>query len=169
VYLTNPANILPAGKKADQKTLKRFHLFLKNYQERLNDYKVNTAVSAAMEFLNDLTGNKAVLDREIVQQFLTAFSVMVPHFSSELLEKLLGVQLKDCVWPEFNSELASIDEVEIAIQINGKLRATIVVSKTLSNDEVAQLATQAAKQWLEGKEVLKQIVVPHRLVSFVIK
>lgn len=169
VYLTNPANILPAGKKADQKTLKRFHLFLKNYQERLNDYKVNTAVSAAMEFLNDLTGNKAVLDREIVKEFLTAFSVMVPHFSSELLEKLLGVQLKDCVWPEFNSELASVDEVEIAIQINGKLRTTIVVAKTLSNDEVAQLATQAAKQWLEGKEVLKQIVVPHRLVSFVIK
>lgn len=168
-YLTNPANILPAGKKADEKTLKRFHFFLKQYEERVNDYKVNTAVSSVMEFLNDLTGNKAVIDREIAQQLLTALSIMVPHFSSELLEKLLNLQLKDCVWPQYNPALAAVDDVEIAIQINGKLRATLVVSKSISDADLAQKAAEAVKQWLEGKEIVKQIVVPQRLVSFVIK
>lgn len=168
-FITEPGNVLPAGHKADEKAYKRFHRFLKAYQERLNIYRVNTAVASIMEYLNDLQSEKLAFDHALLEQFLTALSPMVPHFSSELFEIVLGKQLEHAVWPVVDEQLAAIDEIEIAVQINGKLRTTIMAKKGVSHDEATVAAKKAAAKWLEGCEVLKTIVVQDRLVSFVIK
>ncbi len=168
-YLTNPQNILPAGQKAEEKTKKRFHLFLKDFQERIDSFKTNTSVSAVMEFLNDLTGQKQKLDHEITEQFLTAISLVVPHFSSELLEKLLNKQLQDCKWPKYDPKLAQIDEIEIAIQVNGKLRGTLAANKGITQEEAEPKAKEIIAKWLEGKNIIKIIFVKDRLISFVIR
>lgn len=168
-FITEPGNLLPAGVTADEKAYKRFHRFFKAYQERLNLYRVNTAVAAVMEYMNDLQGDKLIFDHNLLTQFLTALSPMVPHFSSELFEAVLGKQLENAAWPVVDEKLAAIDEVEIAVQINGKLRTTIMAKKGISSDDATVAAKKAAAKWLDGNEILKTIVVQDRLVSFVIK
>jgi len=168
-FLTNENNILPSGQTSNESTTKRFHRFLKAYQERINDFKVNTGVSAAMEYLNDLEREKQKLDHTIIEAFLTAMSVMTPHLASELLEKLLNKQLEKCVWPKFDPKLAELSDVEIAIQICGKLRATITTAKGAKQETVEAEARKTAEKWLEGKTIIKVVFVPDRLINFVVK
>ena len=168
-YLTTPDNILPEGKNADEKSLRAFHRFLKKYQERLDDFKVNTAVAAIMEYLNELTDNKYKLDHRMLEQLLVAISVMVPHFSSELIEQLLGKQLENCTWPKFDSELAAENDVEFAIQVNGKLRGSIVLPKGSAQALVEPQAKNIIAAWLKDKQIVKVVFVADRLISFVVK
>jgi len=167
-FLNKTGSVLPAGVQADEKSIKRFHKFLKAYQERLAEFKVNTAVSAIMEYLNALEGEKLVFDQNMCEQFLTALSVMVPHFSSELFEILLGKKLENAKWPVFDVALAQENEVTLVVQINGKLRADLVLAKDTTQAIVEPLARQAASKWLEGKEVIKVIFVANRLINFVV-
>ncbi|MCB9493183.1 MAG: leucine--tRNA ligase [Epsilonproteobacteria bacterium] len=164
-FLTNDKNI--ALQAADEKSLKRFHAFLKDFTTRIHDFKPNTAVSAIMEYLNDLEADKCVLDKQLLEHFLAAISVMVPHFASELLETLVGKQLADCSWPEYDAALAESDEVTIVIQVNGKTRTSLVKAKDVTQADIEKEAAQAAEKWLAGKTIRKTIFVPNRLINFV--
>ncbi|MFH1644568.1 MAG: leucine--tRNA ligase [bacterium] len=165
-FLTTKENI---KEKVDEKSLKRFHLFLKDFQTRVDNFKVNTAVSAIMEYLNDLSSNKFEINKNLTEQLLTAISIMVPHFSSELMVQVVGKELENCTWPEYDSELAQVDEIEIAIQVNGKLRGTIKTTKGISQETIKSQAKEIIAKWLEGKKLVKTIFVPDRLISFVVK
>lgn len=166
-FVNNPANLC-LGQQADEKTVRRFHIFLKDFSERVESFKVNTAVASCMELFNDLSAQKLKLDKTLLAQFLTVFSIMVPHFSSELLEKVLGLSLANMHWPNFDPALAKKDQLEIPIQINGKLRATISVAANLGQQEVIALARQAAAKWLDGQAVKKEVFIAGRLVNFVV-
>ena len=74
-------------------------------------------------------------------------------------------------WPEYNEELAKVDEVEIAVQINGKLRGNIEVTKSINKDDLLAAAREQenVSTHLKNKDVVKEIVVPKRLVNFVVK
>jgi leucyl-tRNA synthetase len=165
-FLNDKNNIVVS---VDTKSEKRFHLFLKCFQERLENYKVNTAVSSIMEYLNDLTSQKLKLDFVLLEKFLTALSVMVPHFSSELLQACLNKNLEDCAWPMFDAALAQVSEIEIAIQVNGKLRGKLQTEKGIDQDRAVEQAKVLISKWLEGKKIIKVIFVKDRLVSFVVK
>jgi leucyl-tRNA synthetase len=165
-YLTNQQNIVEV---ADETTKKRFHLFLKEYETRIENFKTNTAVSALMEFLNDLTGKKLKLDKELLEKFLVVVAPMVPHFSSELLERLLKKQLKDTFWSSHDPNLAEVNEIQIAIQVNGKLRGTLNINKDPQKETVRIEAVKIVEKWLAEKELVKFIYVPNRLVNFVVK
>ncbi|KKQ48633.1 MAG: Leucine-tRNA ligase [candidate division TM6 bacterium GW2011_GWF2_38_10] len=166
-YLTNPSHYTKG--KADIAVQKRFARFLKDYQQRINDFKPNTAVASIMEFLNDLEAQSYVLDTELMESLLVAVSVMVPHFSSELLEQLLGKQLENCSWPCVNEALAEVTEVEYAIQVNGKLRGTLVMKKGITQADIEPLAKQEVSSWLAEKTIVRVVFVPNRLISFVVK
>jgi leucyl-tRNA synthetase len=167
--LHKPGLILPAGQQATEASQRRFHRFLKAYQERLADYKVNTAVSAVMEYLNAIEAEKLTLDHAIAEQLLVALSVMVPFYASELLESLLGKQLEYATWPLYDQALAEEDSVTLVVQVNGKLRASLDLKKGLEQDVVEPLAREAASKWLEGVTVLKVVLVKDRLINFVVK
>lgn len=167
-FLTKQGSVLAPGVSADDASVRRFHKFLKTYQERIAEFKVNTAVSAIMEYLNDLEEHKLIFDRDMCEKFLVALSVMVPHFSSELLEMLLGKQLENSAWPTFDAELAQESTVTLVVQINGKLRASLVVSRGLDRETVEASARQTAAKWLEGKIERKVIFVQDKLINFVI-
>jgi leucyl-tRNA synthetase len=169
IFLTDPKNILSNEKTTDEKSTKRFHRFLKDYQERLDLYKVNTAVSAVMEYLNDLTSKHFALDKKMVVDFLTSISVMAPHFASELLSKVAGKKIEECLWPEFDSQQACVDEVEFAIQVNGKLRGTLLAAKDCGQNDIELKAKEIVDKWFVGKQILKVIFVKNRLISFVVK
>ena len=86
-----------------------------------------------------------------------------------MLEALLGKQLAACVWPTFDPALTVQDQLAIAIQINGKLRGDITVARGTSKTDIEQQAKEAVAKRLEGKEIIKVIYVPDRLVNFVVR
>jgi leucyl-tRNA synthetase len=168
-FITNPDTRLPKGQKEDIQVTRRVHKFLKEFQERLAHFKPNTAISAMMEWLNDAIAQSMKLSPETIGTMLVSLSVLAPHMASELLETLLGKKLSECQWPAYDPELAQPNSISLVVQVNGKVRANILVQPGVSQDEVEPLAREAIAKWLEDKEIIKIVFVPDRLISFVIK
>ncbi len=167
-YMSEPAHIVSDSIESVQ-TTRRVHTFLKQYQERLNAFKPNTAVSAFMELLNDLIASKAVISTSHAEAIIVSLSVLAPHMASELLELLFKKQLRHCIWPKYDESLTTTTQAVYALQINGKLRATIEVALDTPQDTVIALGTSAVSKWLEGKTIVKTIFVQNKTVNFVIK
>lgn len=165
-YLTNPATRTEHEQLA---VTKRLHRFLKDFQDRLDNVKPNTALASFMEWLNDAHVSQMQLHAASMEKVITALSVFAPHMASELLEQLLGKQLEQCTWPAYDPQYAVVDEVTIAIQVNGKLRGDVTVRAGSSQDVLRPQAEAAVAKWLDGKQVIKIIFVENRLINFVAK
>ena len=129
----------------------------------------NTAISSMMEWLNDMTAGHKQLSKDSLEKFLIYFSTMAPHMASELLEQLLGKTLQKCDWPTYDSVLVEQDTVTIIVKVNGKLRANIEMKKGSEQSKVEQEARRVIHKWLEGKEPIKVVFVPDRLINFVVQ
>jgi len=167
-YVTNADNIVDDAQET-QDAKKRVHQFLQEYQKRLMSFKPNTAISAFMEFVNDLNGQKLKLGRSSAESVVISLSVFSPHMASELLETLFAKQLQDCSWPAFDAALAQESEIALVVQVNGKVRANIPCPRGATQKDVQHKAELAVAKWLEGKKIVKTIFVPDRLISFVVK
>ena len=167
-FLTNPNNRTTRDAQTVA-TTKRLHKFLKNFQERVDQFKPNTAVSAFMEWVNDASAGGMQLSDESLEIILVTLSTMAPHLASELLGTLLNKKLQDCSWPTYDAALAADNEVEVAVQVNGKLRGTVLVPRGAQQDVVQQLAQVAIAKWLEGKEIVRIIFVQDRLLNFFVQ
>ena len=173
-------DILHPGLSSEQKKLRlKTHQTL---QKVTDDYgrrqTFNTAIAASMELLNTTTkfreSNKDEDDRVVVQEALEIVILMlapiVPHFSHALWNQLGHKNaVIDEFWPTLDEEALAQDSVVIVIQVNGKMRDKIEVSKTISKEELEQKTLQAksVKRFIDGKKVHKIIVVPDRLVNVV--
>ena len=144
-------------------------------------FHFNTAISAVMELLNHLyqfdlangrdPGRLAAF-REAVRAIVLLLAPMVPHMAEELWGMLdTTASIMQTPWPQYDPEIAREDEVEIVIQINGKLRGKIVAAAGATQETVRELALacEQISPWVSGKEIKKVIVVPGKLVSIVIK
>ncbi len=167
-YCTAPATLLPDGTPEDRATTVRVHRLIRDVQERLGLFKPNTVVAAFMEWINEATRNEMVLSKDSLEKIVVLLSVMAPHISSELLETILGKQLADCSWPAYDASYLQEHEVTITLQVNGKVRATLAVPRSTEQAAMVELGRQLLAKWLEGKTVLKTIVVPQKLVNFVV-
>lgn len=167
-YVTNPATILNTTEE-DPTVTKRFHKFLKSFQERLDLFKPNTAISAAMEWLNDATTQHMKLSKKTIQDLLVTLSCMIPHMSSELLEQLLGKKLEGCTWPTFDKQMVIDDTVVLIIQVNGKMRGEIIVARNSDQKSIETSAQELIAKWLHEKRIAKIIFVKERLINFVVK
>lgn len=167
-FLTNEKNVVPVGQTEQPEVTKHFHKFLKAFQERLAHFKPNTSIPACMEWLNGCLEHNMRLSKNTVQQFLTAFSVLAPHFSSELLEKLCGIALHNCDWPTYDPQLAREDTVTIVIQVNGKTRSELHVAKDSGQQMIEPQAQVLIQKWLENKPLKKIVFVPNKLINFVV-
>ncbi len=168
-YLMTPSNLLDEGQQEDEQVTKRFHKFLKQFQNRIDYFKPNTAISAMMEWLNDVTVHKMQLSADTVEKFLVVLSTMAPFMAAELLEKLFCKSLSDCVWPVYDPVFVQEDSVTIVVQVNGKLRANIVADRDADQSNVEPAARDAVLKWLDGKETIKTVFVKNRLINFVVK
>ena len=152
-----------------------------------NDFeglRYNTAVAALMELLNELYDFKAQAGsasaselfavREAVEALVLMLAPFAPHVAEELWEALGhqgGILRSGARWPESDRALARKDEAEIAVQVNGKLRGRVNVPASATEDETraAALADERVRAWTEGKQIVKTVVVPGRLVNVVVK
>ena len=140
-------------------------------------YTFNTAVAASMELLNAINkfDDDSAAGRAVAQEALEAvvlmLSPMVPHICHELWS-VLGHEtpLIDMPWPSFDEQALEADEIEIVLQVNGKLRGRISVSAAADKDSITELALADAnvQKHIDGKEIRKTIVVPGRLVNIVV-
>lgn len=149
---------------------KSFNQTVKKVTEDYEGLRFNTAISQMMVFIND--GYKAeVLPKEYVEGFVKLLSPLAPHLSEELWEKLgHTTTITYETWPTFDEAKLVDDEVEIPVQIKGKVRVKLIVSKDATKEELEALAlaSEQVQHWLEGKEVKKIIAIPGKMINIVI-
>lgn len=168
-YLTDEKHRCASGEKEDIKATKRVHKFVRDYQDRLDHLKPNTAISAMMEFTNDAIGSGLRLQDDSIERIIASLGVMAPHMASELAQNLLGKQLRECAWPTFDPKLVVESEITLVVQVNGKVRANITVARGATQEQVESQARESIAKWLESKHVVKVIFVKDRLISFVVR
>ncbi len=135
----------------------------------IESLKFNTAISALMVYLNRLTEQKETA-REDFETFLALLHPFAPHITDELWEVSGGQgTLMKRTWPEANKAVIASRDIEVPVQINGKIREKLRVKETTPQEELKRLALEAAAPHTAGKTIVKTIVVPGRLVSIVIK
>ncbi len=147
------------------------HKTIKKIGNDIVEFKLNTCISSLM-ILSNAVEEKGISSGDFAKlvQILAPFA---PHLAEEIWRDKLGntESIFRPAWPKYDPELIKDDVVNLVVQINGKLRATIEVAADISEDEAKKLATENEniKKWLEGKEVVKIIFVPGKLLNIVIK
>ena len=152
---------------ANQNLEKVYHQTVKKVTEDYAELRFNTAISQMMMFINDAY-KAETLPKEYVEGFVKMLAPVAPHVAEELWNKLGHNETISYVsWPTFDESKLVEDEVEIVVQVMGKVRAKLTMKKDASKEEMEQLALEAIKEQIEGKTVRKVIVVPGKLVNIV--
>ncbi|MCK8815901.1 leucine--tRNA ligase [Natroniella sulfidigena] len=165
---------------ADKKLHRQLHVTIKDVTVDVGERKqLNTAISAIMElvnsaykYLNDVQELNYQLLRAVVEKIILVLAPFAPHMTEELWSQL---GFEDSVhqqsWPEYDEEAIKKDEITIVIQVNGKVRDKVEVAADISEDKLKELVKKQdnVQRYLEGKEVVKEIVVPQKLVNLVVK
>ena len=152
---------------------------IKKVTENCNRFSFNTAISAVMEMVNSLYSYKekvkeynAPVITEAINSLILLLYPFVPHITSELWEVSGHAdKLSTHAWPEYDSSALVVNEIEIVLQINGKIRDKMVISPDLTPDEMKELALRSEKvqSLIEGKQIVKVIAVPKKLINIVVK
>jgi len=161
--VTNEPALNPAS-------LSLLHKTIAKITSDIDNFKFNTAISALMILVNNLTEAPAIGRHElsIVLQLVAPFA---PHLAEELWQSLNNdTSIFKSIWPTSNPELARDETVTITVQINGKVRDQLSLPADLSNEEVEAAAKSSEKiqPWLADKQIVKVVVIPNRLVNFVV-
>lgn len=178
-----------AGKKSAKELAEELnrerHRLVGKVVEDIERSNFNTAIAAIME-LSNAVGNYlraasaeeraqdaelAAFDRELADVLVELMAPFTPHWSEELWHTPLGhdTSVHEQPWPEFDLALAAADEVELAVQINGKVKTRITVAADAAEEAIRETALEAVSKATEGKNVVKVIVIPDRLVNIVVK
>jgi leucyl-tRNA synthetase len=130
----------------------------------------NTAIAAMMIFVNEATKASDRLSRSQLLRFAQLLQPFAPHLAEELWARLGGTGLlAHAPWPGWDAAQLVDDEVELAVQVLGKIRSRITVPTGAAKDAILAAARAAVAQHLEGKTISKEIVVPQKLVNFVVR
>jgi leucyl-tRNA synthetase len=157
------------------------HFAVKMVTRDLERFHFNTAISRIMELVNEISAyrqavpaaeqNAEVL-RDAVRTLVLLLAPFAPHLGEELWMRIgEAPSVFNQRWPEYDEAILAAEKVRIAVQVNGKVRATIEVDADSDDGEVVQaaLADDRIRRYLEGKEVIRTVVVPKRLVNIVVK
>ena len=170
----------------DEEIQKKLHQTVKKVTESIeDDFHFNTAIAAVMELLNDMTTYKQeVIDkdnisseskkiwREVLEKTILLIAPFAPHVADELWAYLGNKTFTfEEEWPKYDEKLTKDHTFNLVIQVNGKVRDMISAQIGISKDDAEKLALESekAKKFIDGKEVVKVIVVPNKLVNVVVK
>ena len=149
---------------------KALHQTIKKVTHDINDMAFNTAIAQLMTFVNEGTKNPEALTRSQAERFVLILAPFAPHIGEELWHRLgHDTTLAYQSWPTYDEALCVEDTVEVPVQINGKIRARLHVSPSTPKDKIIAQGKEAVSSRIEGKQIVKEIYVPGRLVNFVVK
>ena len=148
---------------------KMMHKAIKKVTNDIEEMKFNTCISTFMTMVNEFYKLKRINKAEF-KTFLTLLNPFAPHMTEEL-NKLIGFEndISTYTWPEFDNSKTIDDEIEIPVQVNGKLKATIRIALDEEEDSVKEKALDAISNAVEGKTIVKEIYVKNKIYNVVIK
>jgi leucyl-tRNA synthetase len=166
----------PVGAEGDDLVLvRKAHWAIDKVSSDMRRFAFNTAIAAVMELLNDCSRMRESADVD-AQRFAlaTAASLLfpfAPHVCADVYDRLTGERVWEADWPNADEQLLERDEYELVCQVNGKLRDRVQAASNASADELKDLCRAApnVQAHLDGKQVVKEIVVPGKLVNLVVR
>ena len=168
----NLRNILIEGDTVRPELESAFHKTIKKVGEDIENIKFNTAIAALMALINDISNVKSI-NREELRIFSILLNPFAPHVTEEVYEacRLGEGILAEAQWPSYDESKCVDESVEIAVQVNGKIKAKLLVPVDASREEMLELAKKAEKvaAAIEGMKIIKEIAVPKKLVNLVVK
>jgi leucyl-tRNA synthetase len=147
------------------------HKTIKKVSEDIETLKFNTAIAAMMSLLNEI-GNTGSINREEYRTLLILLNPFAPHITEEIYQNMgYTGQIAKQSWPSYDEAKCKEDTIEIAVQVNGKIRAKLMVSADISKDDAlaAAKADEKVSASMNGKQIVKEIYVPGKLVNIVVK
>jgi len=143
---------------------------LKRVDDSFKQLNFNTAVAGFMEFLKETGGKASAMDRSQAERLVCALAPFAPHVAEELWSRLGHTEgITRAPWPDADESFLVSDEIELVVQVNGKVRGRTRMARGAEEQTIIEGARAAVTDWLEDKQLVKTIVVPGRLVSFVVR
>jgi len=163
------ANMVEFGDSYSKELESSLHKTIKKVTEDYEAMKFNTAIAKLMEFSNEVIKNGKINKAEF-KTLITLLNPVAPHMTEELWQKYdFEGYIYNAAWPK-HDEAKTIDAIiEVPVQINGKVRVTIKVAKDAKEAEVLTKAKEAIAEKIEGKQIIKEIYVPGRILNIVVK
>ena len=170
-YENRTDEFLPADAEPTADNLKSLHKLIKKVTEDIEHFSYNTSISAFMIAVGELAQQKC-RSKQVLEQLVVLIAPFAPHIAEELWHALGNEStVCDAQWPVFNPQYLVESEVQLTVSFNGKARFQKKFAADATNDEIqaAVLADEQSKKYLDGKTVVKVIVVPKKIVNVVIK
>ena len=170
-YENRTDEFLPSDAEPTADNLKSLHKLIKKVTEDIEHFSYNTSISAFMIAVGELAQQKC-RSKQVLEQLVVLIAPFAPHIAEELWHALGNTTtVCDAQWPVFNPQYLVESEVQLTVSFNGKARFQKKFAADSTNDEIqaAVLADEQSKKYLDGKTVVKVIVVPKKIVNVVIK
>lgn len=170
-YENRTDEFLPSDAEPTADNLKSLHKLIKKVTEDIEHFSYNTSISAFMIAVGELAQQKC-RSKQVLEQLVVLITPFAPHIAEELWHALGNTTtVCDAQWPVFNPQYLVESEVQLTVSFNGKARFQKKFAADATNDEIqaAVLADEQSKKYLDGKQVVKVIVVPKKIVNVVIK
>ena len=166
----NLREILVEGEEYSKELSSVFHKTIKKVSEDIETLKYNTAIAALMTLLNNIY-EAGKINKAELKTFLLLVNPFAPHITEEMWEtcgfgEMIALSGK---WPEYDEAKCKDSEIEIVVQICGKIKAKVMVSADATKEQMLEAAKQAVEKELSSKQIVKEIVVPGKLVNIVAK
>ena len=163
-------DILTDGDSYSDALSSKFHKTVKKVTEDIEAMKFNTAIAAMMTLINDIYAAGSI-NRAELRTFCIMLNPFAPHITEEIFSNNFGQILSEQSWVTFDEALCKDETIEIVVQVNGKLKAKLNIVPDSDKDAViaAAMADEKVKESVDGKNIIKQIYVPNKLVNIVAK
>lgn len=153
------------GEEVSKEHEVELNALIKKLEDDYENLKLNTAISACMIFLKKIKAD-GYITREELRQFLIVLNPLAPHLTSEMFEVVFGKDILDEKFPEYDENKTKKQEINLPVQINGKMKGTILVSANLGQAGIEEIVYASGK--VDKSQVKKIIYVPGRIVNFII-
>jgi leucyl-tRNA synthetase len=159
----------------DLELLRKVHWAIDKVSNDMRRFAFNTAIAAVMELINECSRLRAdasmAVQRLALQTAASLLFPIAPHVSAEVYERLTGERVWEQPWPQADPELLERDSYELVCQVNGKLRDRVQADADASPDELKELCMAApnVRTHVDGREIVKEVVVPGKLVNLVVR
>ena len=171
LFYSREGNLILSDSEPSRDSLKSINKLIRKVSQDIENYSYNTSISAFMICVSELAQQKCS-SRVVLEQFVELLAPFAPHICEELWE-VLGhhTTVYDSPWPEAKEEFLKQDSETISISFNGKTRFTMdfAPEATSKDIEAAVMASDNTAKYIDGKKIVKVIVVPHRIVNIVVK
>jgi leucyl-tRNA synthetase len=163
--LDGPGNAIEA-----EEIERAFHRMLKRVDDSFGPFSFNTAVAAMMTLVNEASPRAASFNRSHAERFARVLSPFAPHLAEELWSRLGHAEtIAYAPWPQVDPAYLQDETFELVVQVLGKVRGRVQAPREADEDALKRIARDAVAGHLAGKTVLKEVVVPGRLVNFVVR